>query len=102
VGVSAGNLALDVRQSATSSNTTPGQEDAVVLFPVPAHDMVYLETTATIRELELISPMGVVLEDAVFTPGAPCFSLSAYPDGLYTVKVTLEQGRHQTFRIVKQ
>lgn len=80
-----------------------GQANNVNIYPVPAGDLLHLETgEQLIRQVEFYDAFGRLVFSQSFNDFSGQLNLSGLHSGMYFIKVMLENGAVTTGKIVKQ
>ena len=80
-----------------------GQANNVKIYPVPAGDLLHLETgEQLIRQVEFYDAFGRLVFSQSFNDFSGQLNLSGLHSGMYFIKVMLENGAVTTGKIVKQ
>lgn len=85
-------------QPATTSINELNRENAVIIYPNPAKNIIYIDTKIELAGVELYNVLGQQLQ----TTHQRQLNLSNLNAGVYFIKVNSKNGFTKTFRIVKQ
>lgn len=101
VGVSPGNIALDIRM-VTGVNDAQWPESAVRVFPNPASDMLFLSAEEMISDVQVTDILGQLVYRDLPGSASAQLSIRSFPAGVYAIRVGLQQGGHRVYRVVRE
>ncbi|NOR87907.1 MAG: T9SS type A sorting domain-containing protein, partial [Bacteroidales bacterium] len=84
----------------TAVNDLEGQ-DAVMLYPNPSADMVFVRANSLIKEVRVSNYLGQLVDVYSFMNEEANIDISNYDTGVYFVEVTTVVGKH-TMKVVKK
>jgi hypothetical protein len=95
-----GNVAVEGKR--IFSTHIPQQKNAVIVFPNPTKDIIYIKSTSEIKEILLFNTMGMLLPMPQFHYGSEqiSFSLEHLPQGTYIVWVKTSNDE-SPYKIIK-
>ncbi len=83
-------------------NQTALQYDEFVIYPQPSSDMINFANNTTIEQIEIIDLQGLMLLKQTFDEPNVSLSVAHLRSGIYLAKITLQNGRVEIRKIIKQ
>ena len=92
---------IDVTLDIVTSVNDITAQDAVMVYPNPASDVIFVKANSVIREVRVSNYLGQLVDVFNFANNEANISVSDYNAGIYFVEVTTIQGKH-TIKVVKE
>jgi len=92
---------IDVTLDIVTSVNDIDAQDAVMVYPNPTTDMLFLKANSMIKEVKISNYLGQLVESFNFIGENANISISDYENGVYFVEITTVNGKH-TIKIIKE
>ena len=99
--VDTNNIPDTPEDSSLSINWRDADKGAVTVSPNPTSDFVTVTATHSIRQIDLLSIDGRLLQTSQAGSDAVSMSLRHYPKGTYLLRISLSNGWCHTVRVIK-
>lgn len=86
----------------TSLNEQVPEESFVKIFPNPSNDILNIKSDKTITQVEIFNLNGKLVKKVITEDKELSISISKFPNGLYLVKINLDNSNTWTGKLIKE
>jgi hypothetical protein len=92
---------IDVTLDIITSIEDVAANDAVLVYPNPTTNMVFVQANGIIKEVRVSNYLGQLVEVFNFVTDKASINVSDYDNGVYFIEVTTISGKH-TVKVIKE